>query len=53
VLPADLPRWLGEARAARARWLHDRVPMDARRPLLLRALNAIYESRRAAAEARS
>jgi uroporphyrin-III C-methyltransferase/precorrin-2 dehydrogenase/sirohydrochlorin ferrochelatase len=53
VLPADLPRWLGEARAARARWLHDRVPMDARRPLLLRALNAIYESRGAAAEARS
>jgi uroporphyrin-III C-methyltransferase/precorrin-2 dehydrogenase/sirohydrochlorin ferrochelatase len=53
VLPSDLPRWLAEARTARTRWLQDRVPMDARRPLLLRALNAIYEPRGADAELRS
>jgi uroporphyrin-III C-methyltransferase/precorrin-2 dehydrogenase/sirohydrochlorin ferrochelatase len=53
VLPADLPRWLSEAREARARWLQERVPMDARRPLLLRALNALYEARGAAVEAGS
>jgi uroporphyrin-III C-methyltransferase/precorrin-2 dehydrogenase/sirohydrochlorin ferrochelatase len=52
VLPADLGRWLQAARAARARWLADRVPMEARRPLLLQALNALYASR-PAAEARS
>lgn len=53
VLPDDVHRWLGEARAARTRWLADRVPMEARRPLLLRALNAIYEAKDVAAEARS
>ena len=52
LLPADLGRWLHEARAARTRWLADRVPMAARRPLLLQVLNALYASR-AAAEARS
>lgn len=52
VLPADAGRWLDEARAVRARWLAERVPMEARRPLLLRALNALYE-RRASVEARS
>jgi uroporphyrin-III C-methyltransferase/precorrin-2 dehydrogenase/sirohydrochlorin ferrochelatase len=45
VLPSDVGRWLETARAARARWLADRVPMDARRPLLLKALNALYEGR--------
>jgi uroporphyrin-III C-methyltransferase/precorrin-2 dehydrogenase/sirohydrochlorin ferrochelatase len=48
VLPSDLHRWLREARDARARWLEARVPMDERRPLLLRALNAIYDARGAA-----
>jgi siroheme synthase-like protein len=45
ILPADVDRWLETARAARARWLADRVPMEARRPLLLQALNALYEGR--------
>jgi len=45
VLPADVDRWLEAARTARARWLADQVPMEARRPLLLQALNAIYEGR--------
>jgi uroporphyrin-III C-methyltransferase/precorrin-2 dehydrogenase/sirohydrochlorin ferrochelatase len=45
VLPRDVDRWLDTARAARARWLADRVPKEARRPLLLQALNALYEAR--------
>ncbi len=45
VLPAMFDRWLEAARTARARWLADRVPMEARRPLLLQALNALYEGR--------
>jgi uroporphyrin-III C-methyltransferase/precorrin-2 dehydrogenase/sirohydrochlorin ferrochelatase len=46
VLPADLSRWLEVARGERAVWRRERVPMDERRPLLLRALNRLYESRR-------
>jgi uroporphyrin-III C-methyltransferase/precorrin-2 dehydrogenase/sirohydrochlorin ferrochelatase len=42
VLPADLDRWLGEARALRPAWRADGVPMEARRPLLLEALNRLY-----------
>jgi uroporphyrin-III C-methyltransferase/precorrin-2 dehydrogenase/sirohydrochlorin ferrochelatase len=45
VLPADLDRWVAEARAIRPRWLADRVPMTDRRPQLLRALNALYSRR--------
>jgi uroporphyrin-III C-methyltransferase / precorrin-2 dehydrogenase / sirohydrochlorin ferrochelatase len=42
VLPRDLGRWLDEARRRRAAWRRDRVPMHARRPLLLEALNRLY-----------
>jgi hypothetical protein len=45
VLPRDLDRWVAEARAIRRRWIEQRVPMAARRPQLLHALNAIYERR--------
>ncbi len=45
VLPADLERWVAEARAIRPRWIAKRVPMDERRPQLLRALNALYARR--------
>jgi uroporphyrin-III C-methyltransferase / precorrin-2 dehydrogenase / sirohydrochlorin ferrochelatase len=45
VLPPDLDRWVAEARAIRRRWVRQRVPMPARRPQLLRALNAIYTRR--------
>ena len=45
VLPRDLDRWVAEARAIRRRWIEQRVPMAARRPQLLDALNAIYERR--------
>jgi uroporphyrin-III C-methyltransferase/precorrin-2 dehydrogenase/sirohydrochlorin ferrochelatase len=43
LLPADLETWMDEARAIRPRWLADGVPMTERRPLLLRALNELYE----------
>lgn len=43
VLPPDLEHWMAVAREERARWRRDGVPMGQRRPLLLEALNKIYE----------
>jgi siroheme synthase (precorrin-2 oxidase/ferrochelatase) len=43
VLPQDLDKWMAVAREERAKWRRDAVPMDKRRPLLLEALNQIYE----------
>jgi len=45
ILPADLARWLDEARWRRAEWRRDGVPMEERRPLLLQALNKLYETK--------
>ena len=45
LLPADLAAWLRVADAERLRWKAAGVPMEARRPELLRALNAIYVGR--------
>jgi uroporphyrin-III C-methyltransferase / precorrin-2 dehydrogenase / sirohydrochlorin ferrochelatase len=42
VLPPDLHDWTSVARAARPGWKAGGVPMAARRPLLLEALNRIY-----------
>lgn len=42
VLPADLERWIEIAKAERVAWKRAGVPMEQRRPLLLRALNRIY-----------
>jgi uroporphyrin-III C-methyltransferase/precorrin-2 dehydrogenase/sirohydrochlorin ferrochelatase len=42
LLPADLDHWIETAHGARRDWKAGGVPMDARRPLLLQALNAIY-----------
>jgi uroporphyrin-III C-methyltransferase/precorrin-2 dehydrogenase/sirohydrochlorin ferrochelatase len=49
LLPHELNEWLDEARAVRKKWLADGVPMEERRPLLLKALNEIY-ARRATAK---
>ena len=49
VLPDDLADWVRTARTQRTEWRRDAVPMEARKPLLLNALNAIYEERRAKA----
>jgi uroporphyrin-III C-methyltransferase/precorrin-2 dehydrogenase/sirohydrochlorin ferrochelatase len=43
VLPEDLENWTAEAERQRAAWRADGVPMAERRPLLLRALNDLYD----------
>jgi uroporphyrin-III C-methyltransferase/precorrin-2 dehydrogenase/sirohydrochlorin ferrochelatase len=43
VLPDDLGEWMAVARNERATWKRDGVPMNERRPLLLRALNRLYD----------
>jgi siroheme synthase-like protein len=48
VLPDDLEAWMETARQARQQWLADGVPMEQRRPLLLEALEKLYEKRSAA-----
>jgi siroheme synthase-like protein len=49
LIPDDLDAWMASAREARRRWLADGVPMERRRPLLLEALVALYQERRAGA----
>ena len=44
LLPRDLQTWIERARAQRAVWRRDAVPMEQRKPQLLTALNAIYRS---------
>ena len=48
VLPDDLDTWMETARDARRQWLAEGIPMEQRRPLLLEALEKLYEKRRAA-----
>jgi siroheme synthase-like protein len=48
LLPLDLAEWMSTARSLRLRWREERIPMAARRPLLLRALNELYSVRRTA-----
>lgn len=50
VLPDDLEVWHATAQAVRRDWLRDGVPMEARRPLLLQAINRLYEPVRDAGE---
>jgi siroheme synthase-like protein len=45
LLPEDLARWLETARELRPTWRASGVEMAARRPLLLEALNRLYEGR--------
>jgi len=45
VLPEELGRWHEIARAERTKWKDARVPFAGRRPLLLRALCALYEEK--------
>jgi uroporphyrin-III C-methyltransferase / precorrin-2 dehydrogenase / sirohydrochlorin ferrochelatase len=48
LLPEDVGRWMEVAAAARQQWKRDGVPTDQRRPLLLQALNGIYQTQAAA-----
>jgi uroporphyrin-III C-methyltransferase / precorrin-2 dehydrogenase / sirohydrochlorin ferrochelatase len=52
VLPEDLEGWTAEADRQRAAWRASGVPMAERRPLLLEALNRLYDDRRAGAKVR-
>jgi uroporphyrin-III C-methyltransferase/precorrin-2 dehydrogenase/sirohydrochlorin ferrochelatase len=48
LLPrGDLALWLQEARRQRRIWKAEGVPMDQRRPLLLDAINRLYEGQKA------
>ena len=47
LLPEELDVWMATAQDARRAWLAQRVPMAERRPVLLQALNEIYERKRA------
>jgi siroheme synthase-like protein len=42
LLPADLEAWLSAAREQRLIWFREQVPIEDRKPLLLRSLNALY-----------
>jgi len=42
LLPRDLAAWAWQARAERVAWRRDGVPIEQRKPRLLRALNALY-----------
>ena len=43
LLPREVGDWVREARRQRAVWRQNGVPMEARRPLLLDALNKLYD----------
>ena len=43
ILPDELEQWIDVAITARRDWKRARVPMPQRRPLLLRALDRIYQ----------
>jgi uroporphyrin-III C-methyltransferase/precorrin-2 dehydrogenase/sirohydrochlorin ferrochelatase len=45
-LPADLDAWMSAADEARRAWRRDGVPMERRRPMLLEALNRLYDEKR-------
>ena len=45
-LPKDIDQWMQTADRARAFWKEAEVPMDRRRPMLLDALNRLYESKK-------
>ena len=44
-LPQDIDRWMETADRARAFWKEAGVPMERRRPMLLEALNSLYEKK--------
>ncbi len=45
LIPMEIDEWLRTARRHRKRWRREGVPMAERRPLLLRALNELYDER--------
>ncbi len=53
LIPHELSSWMATARDSRTAWRRDGIPMDQRRPLLLKALNRLYAAREGAAAARA
>jgi uroporphyrin-III C-methyltransferase/precorrin-2 dehydrogenase/sirohydrochlorin ferrochelatase len=45
-LPQDIDRWMQTSDDARSLWKETGVPMDRRRPMLLEALNRLYEEKK-------
>jgi siroheme synthase-like protein len=45
LIPMEMDEWLQTASRLRRKWRREGVPMSERRPLLLRALNELYEGR--------
>jgi uroporphyrin-III C-methyltransferase / precorrin-2 dehydrogenase / sirohydrochlorin ferrochelatase len=43
LIPEDIASWIEESKRLRPLWRAEKVPFTERRPLLLRALNALYE----------
>jgi siroheme synthase-like protein len=48
VIPEDVDAWVALAERTRSTWKETGVPISERRPLLLRALNALYETKNGA-----
>ena len=46
LLPRDLTVWMDTAKRQRVEWRRDSVPMEDRKPRLLRALNELYAPER-------
>jgi siroheme synthase-like protein len=46
LLPDDVSQWLEQSDVLRQQWRNAAVPMPERRPLLLTAINELYEQRR-------
>ncbi len=53
LLPRDLPLWMATASEERRTWRRAGVPMEQRRPLLLKALNRLYAARHGSQAARA
>jgi siroheme synthase-like protein len=49
LLPDDLEAWLDVSRRERETWKRHGVPMEDRRPLLLEAINRLYDAKRVGA----
>jgi siroheme synthase-like protein len=49
LLPDDIEAWLEVSRHERENWKRGNVPMEQRRPLLLEAINRLYEAREVSA----
>jgi uroporphyrin-III C-methyltransferase / precorrin-2 dehydrogenase / sirohydrochlorin ferrochelatase len=49
LLPDDIEAWLEVSRHERENWKRGDVPMEQRRPLLLEAINRLYEAREVSA----